>query len=183
MGAVTEIDYRLSATTQVLLTSAAGERLSVKDNIAFKPGSGERLTSIRVFPDKIRQRLVGIGSSFTESSAFVLAHLPTAQRAEVMANIYSEQGANFALARTPIGATDFSVEGNYSYAPVSGDIALAHFDISVDRDGFPASSYPGIRDTDYDLLPMIHEALAIKHNQQDSSLRIMASAWTAPPWR
>jgi glucosylceramidase len=180
--AAVDIDYRLSASTQVLLTSACGDRLAVKENIVFKPGRSRADTRIRVFPDRPRQRLMGIGSSFTEASAFVLAQLPLAQRAEVMAKLFAEQGANFALARTPIGATDFSLEGHYSYAPVSGDKALAHFDISVDRDGFPASRYPDIRDPDYDLLPMIHEALAIKRQQQDSTLRIMATAWTAPPW-
>ena len=177
-----EVDYRLTSSEQVLLTSAAGDRLASKKNIEFHSGKADSGASIRVFPEHLRQRLEGIGSSFTESSAFVLAHLEPAQRAEVMANIYGEQGANFALARTPIGATDFSVEGKYSYAPVSGDRALQHFDIGVDEDGFPVSKYPTVRDADYDLLPMIREALAIKRNQQDSSLRIMASAWTAPPW-
>jgi glucosylceramidase len=177
-----EIDYRLTSSEQVVLTSAAGDRLASKENIEFHPGKADGGTTIRVFPEQVRQRLEGIGSSFTESSAFVLAHLEPAQRAEVMANIFGEQGANFALARTPIGATDFSVEGKYSYAPISGDSTLQHFDIGVDEEGFPVSKYPGVRDAGYDLLPMIQEALAIKHDQQDSSLRIMASAWTAPPW-
>jgi glucosylceramidase len=182
VSATSDIDYRLTSSEQVLLTSAAGDRLASKKNIEFHSGKADSGASIRVFPEHLRQRLEGIGSSFTESSAFVLAHLEPTQRAEVMANIYGEQGANFALARTPIGATDFSVEGRYSYAPVSGDLALQHFDIGVDEDGFPVSKYPAVRDADYDLLPMIREALAIKRDQQDSSLRIMASAWTAPPW-
>lgn len=29
---------------------------------------------------------------------------------------------------------------------------------------------------------MIQEAMAIKVNQDDKTLRIIASAWTAPPW-
>ena len=178
----TDLDHRLTSSVQVLSTSAAGDRLAVKENIEFRQGRNDDGPAIRVFPEQVRQRLEGIGSSFTESSAFVLAHLEPSRRAEVMENIYGEQGANFALARTPIGATDFSVEGKYSYAPVSDDTALQHFDIGVDQDGFPISKYPGVRDPDYDLLPMIKEALAIKSNQQDSTFQIMASAWTAPPW-
>ena len=58
----------------------------------------------------------GIGSSFTESSAFVLSDLEPSKRLEVMDAIFGEKGANFSLARTHIGACDFSVKGKYSYA-------------------------------------------------------------------
>ena len=112
----------------------------------------------------------------------MLAHLAPEARAEVMRNIYGEDGANFSLARTTIGSTDFSVEGKYSYAPVAGDAALEHFSIDVDRDGFRRSQYPGIEDESFDLLPMIKEAMAIKSAQQEKDLRIVSSAWTAPPW-
>ncbi|HNT52480.1 MAG TPA: glycoside hydrolase family 30 beta sandwich domain-containing protein, partial [Candidatus Syntrophosphaera sp.] len=47
---------------------------------------------------------------------------------------------------------------------------------------FDPTEYPGIRDRDYDLLPMIKEALAIKGRQAEPELRLIASAWTAPPW-
>jgi glucosylceramidase len=182
MNAASEFDYRLRASTQVLQTSAAGERLAEKEGIRFQAGPGECEARIRVSPEHPRQTLIGIGGSFTESAAFVLAHLDPERRAEVMANIYGEQGANFALARTPIGSTDFSIEGRYCYAPVRGDRGLRHFSIDVDRDGFSKRDYPGIRDEKFDLLPMIRQALEIKRGQRDSAFRIMASAWTAPPW-
>lgn len=148
----------------------------------FKQGNAEAENVISVRPEIIKQTLTGIGTSFTESSAFVLAHLDTKSRLEVMNNIYGEQGANFSLARTPIGATDFAVEGRYSYADVAGDARLEHFSIDVDRDGFSAQRYLGIRDESFDLLPMIQQALEIKNGQADSELRIIASAWTAPAW-
>ena len=176
------VDYGLTTSERVLLTSAAGDRLAPQANISFHQGEASNPVRIEVFPDDTRQTLLGIGTSFSEASAFVLAHLAPPQRAEVMAQIYGEQGADLTLARTPIGATDFCVQGRYSYADVDGDRALEHFDIGVDRDGFAAAEYPGIRDPDYDLLPMIREALDIKSRQRDSTLRILASAWTAPPW-
>ena len=86
------------------------------------------------------------------------------------------------MARTVIGATDFSVEGKYSYADVAGDETLKHFSIAVDEDGFAAAKYPGVKNEAFDLLPMIKEALGIKRAQADEDLRIVASAWTAPPW-
>lgn len=182
MSDTNDINFGLSSSSQVLITSEAGDRLTVKDNIIFKQGIADAENIIRVRPDIIKQTLSGIGTSFTESSAFVLAHLEVDKRAEVLNAIFGEQGANFSLARTPIGATDFSVEGKYSYAEVEHDTALKHFSIAVDSDGFNSNRYPGIKDQNYDVLPMIQQAMQIKQQQNDSDLRIIASAWTAPPW-
>jgi glucosylceramidase len=111
----------------------------------------------------------------------VLAHLETDARREVMRRIYGAEGANFSLARTHIGSCDFSVEGRYAYAPQPDDLALESFTIAPDEAGFDPVAHPGVQDPGYDLLPMIREALAIKREQNDD-LRIIASAWTAPPW-
>ena len=170
-------------STEVLLTSAAGHKLAVMDPVVFYPdGAAASKTQVQIETAKLRQTVTGIGTSFTESSAFVLAHLPDAARRSVMAQLFSDQGANFSLARTPIGATDFSVEGRYDYAPVPDDLGLKYFSIAEDQMGFNPMRYPGVITPDFDLLPMIKEALAIKQQQADSSLRIIASAWTAPPW-
>jgi glucosylceramidase len=175
------IHYGLSTTAEILLTSEAGDKVASRGNLPFRAGApGGNVILVR--PDIIKQTITGIGTSFTESSAFVLAHLDSDTRGEVMNAIYGEEGANFSLTRTPIGATDFCVEGKYSYAEVADDADLEHFSIAPDRDGFSAARYPGIKDESFDLLPMIKEALAIKSGQADSELRIIASAWTAPPW-
>ncbi|MFK8014010.1 MAG: glycoside hydrolase family 30 beta sandwich domain-containing protein [Gammaproteobacteria bacterium] len=169
------------ATSAIIVTNEAGDRLARRPDVLFVDGAASGAV-IDVFPSDVRQTLLGIGSSFTESSAFVLAHLEPARRLEVMREAFGEQGANFSLARTPIGSTDFSVEGKYSYAPAPGDVALASFSTAPDRAGFDASRYPQVMDDTYDVLPMITEALAIKSEQAAQDLRIIASAWTAPPW-
>lgn len=174
-------NYGLAQTSAILLTSEAGDKLALQANVPFRDGL-PGATRIVIRPDIRKQTIVGIGSSFTESSAFVLAHLEKAQRRSVMEQIYGEAGANFSLARTVIGATDFSVEGKYSYADVAGDETLKHFSIAVDKDGFAAAKYSGVKDAAFDLLPMVKEALAIKRAQADQDLRIVASAWTAPAW-
>ena len=175
------VDYHLTTTQQILVTSEAGDKIATKANLSFQNGvaTGRVIT---INPEIKKQTLVGIGTSFTESSAFVLAHLSKEQRQEVMRNIYSDQGANFSIARTPIAATDFAVNGQFSYAEQVDDKQLSSFSIEVDSDGFSRQQYPNIQDEQFDVLPMIKEALAIKHQQQDKSLRIVASAWTAPPW-
>ena len=170
-------------STEVLLTSAAGHKLAVMEPVQFSSDNTRAgVAQVQIDPLMTRQTVTGIGTSFTESSAFVLAHLPGPARRSVMAQLFSDQGANFSLARTTIGATDFSVEGKYDYAPVADDLDLQHFSIAEDRLGFDPARYPGVIAPDFDLLPMIDEALTIKQGQADSSLRIIASAWTAPPW-
>lgn len=181
LNQTTEINYQVSKTSKILLTSEAGAKVSPQPNLTFQQGKAQGKT-ITVRPDMLKQNILGIGTSFTESSAFVLAHLSKEKRAEVMENIYGESGANFSIARTHIGATDFAVDGKYSYAPVKDDVELSSFSIAVDQDGFKQQEYAGIKDEKFDLLPMIKQAYAIKSKQSDKDLRIVASAWTAPPW-
>lgn len=168
-------------TSEILLTSAAGSKMETRENVTFVEGEAQGIT-ITVYPDSTKQTIDGIGTSFTESSAFVLAHLDPELRREVMEQIYGEQGANFSLTRTHIASCDFSVEGKYTYAPVPDDTGLESFSTEEDAKGFDQSVYPGIKDSNYDLLPMILEARDIKAEQEDQTLRIIASAWTAPPW-
>jgi glucosylceramidase len=169
------------STKMILVTSESGDKLTEKGNVRFRKGEAEG-TILKIEPEITKQTIDGIGSSFTESSAFVLAHLEPSRRMEVMQAIYGETGANFTLARTHIGSCDFSVEGKYSYLEKEGDTQLESFSIDPDYKGFSASEYPGVVDEEYDLLPMIKEALSIKSVQEDQTLRIVASAWTAPPW-
>ncbi len=171
----------LLTTEKILVSSESGDKLSVKENTRFRKGEATG-TVLKIDPDSIKQTMDGIGTSFTESSAFVLAHLEPEERMEVMNAIYGEAGANFSLTRTHIGACDFCVEGRYSYLDQVGDTRLESFSLNPDYEGFKSSKYPGIIDENYDLLPMIKEALAIKSMQKDKELRIIASAWTAPSW-
>lgn len=163
-------------SSEILLSSEAGDRLSLQKNVRFVRGQAKGIVLV-IRPDERKQRIEGIGSSFTESSAFVLAHLDETKRMEVMQDIYGVEGAHFSLARTHIGACDFTVEGRYSYADSKDDQELNSFSIAVDSEGFDPKSYPGIKQDSYDLLPMIKEALSI-----NPDLNIVASAWTAPDW-
>ena len=173
---------KVLVTKENYVTSEEGDKIAKKQNISFVVGQAPKGTLIKINPEVIKQEIDGIGSSFTESSAFVLAHLDKKKRAEVMEKIYGDKGANFSLTRTHIGSCDFCVEGKYSYLDKKGDTELKSFSIEPDKEGFNTKKYTGIEDPSYDLLPMIKEAIEIKNQQKDNELRIIASAWTAPPW-
>jgi len=171
----------LYKTSEILVTSESIDKIALKENVQFQKGKAEGIV-IHIKPDSLKQTMDGIGTSFTESSAFVLAHLDKEKRQEVMRQIFSEKGANFSLTRTHIGACDFCVEGKYSYAEKADDVNLESFNLAPDKAGFDQNKHPGIVDETYDLLPMIKEAIAIKNEQKDNDLRIVSSAWTAPKW-
>ena len=168
---------------QVLVTSESGDVLKKHENVVFqkRQASGEKLVVSVDLNDK-RQVINGIGTSLTESSAFVLACLPVEKRQELLQEIFGEKGANFAIVRTHIGACDFSIEGKYSLAEVDGDVMLEHFSLDRDKEGFDKEKYPHIVDAAYDLYPFMKDVAAIRKNQSDNEYRIVASAWTAPAW-
>lgn len=171
---------RTPETTQVWLTSAAGDKCAEAEGVRFAKGTADNAFVIRT--DEQRQAIDGFGGSLTESSAFVLACVSPEQRQAVLEELYGEQGANFSVARTQIGASDFSVEGHYSLAEQEGDTALLSFSLDRDKEGFPKAKYPQVKDERYDLFYLMKDIAQIKQNQQDKTWRIMASPWTAPAW-
>lgn len=166
-------------TEKVWLTAPTGEKMQEQAPITFTPitNYSKGLTITGKW-----QVFEGIGVSLTESSAFVLACLPKEQREAVLKEFFSENGANFPLVRTHIGACDFSVEGKYSLAEVPGDTLLTSFSLQRDKEGFSPSVYPQVLDSTYDLYHLMRDVAAIKASQADSTYKILASAWTAPAW-
>jgi glucosylceramidase len=170
---------RLYITSAVLLTALLSPLQSapmLNIQIVQTTRSGDRLQPVTPHPvdptcdgpilvlDSATefQTLIGIGGSFTESTAYVIAELSQAQRSRLMDAWFGPMGAHYSLTRTHIASCDFSLR-NYSYAPVPADTDLQHFSIEPDR------TY---------LLPMIQNALSVR----GAEFKILASPWTAPPW-
>ncbi|MCX6266368.1 MAG: glycoside hydrolase family 30 protein [Bacteroidetes bacterium] len=145
-------------TVEVYETSAKGNKLK---RITVSPSGGE-MVSVKLLPDVKFQTITGFGGSFTEASASLLNKLSKKNRDLILDAYFGSEGANYSLTRTHISSCDFSL-GNYTYAPVKGDMELEHFSIDEDRD---------------DIIPMIREAMV--HSRD--GFKIIASPWTAPPW-
>ena len=163
------------------ITSAQGERCAPAPVVVF---TRQAVTddAVRIYTDSTRQTIDGFGGSLTESSAFVLACLPKAERLAILHELFSDSGANFSLVRTQIGASDFSVEGKYSLMEQENDTALQSFSLDRDKEGFSRTQYPYVIDQSYDLYPLMKEVWEIKQAQSDPTYRIVANAWTAPDW-
>jgi glucosylceramidase len=160
MCTITTAGIASAGEIEVYQTSRDGDRLAPVH--IRKPPVSEPSRSLKVDASKTYQTLIGIGGSFTESGASVLAELSAQKQAEVMLAYFSPDGAHISLTRTHIASCDFSLK-NYTYAPVPGDTELEYFSIEPDR------TY---------LLPMIKAAQAV----DGADFEILASPWTAPPW-
>lgn len=168
-------------STQVLVTSESGKKCDVVEPIVFHQGVADG--AVVVNPKVAKQAIEGFGASLTESTAFVLACLTPEQRHQVLEEFFGTDGANFSAARTVVGASDFTVEGHYSFDDVAGDTALQHFSLDVHKDGFPIDKYPQIKDPDFDVYQLICEVNVIKsRNPHHNEWRLIASPWTAPAW-
>lgn len=143
---------------EVYETSASGNKL--QQITAFTTDTGA--VHIKLIPETKFQTITGFGGSFTEASASLLNKLSKKNRELILRAYFGSEGARYSLTRTHMNSCDFSL-GNYSYAPVPGDMDLVSFTIDEDRD---------------DLIPMIKEAMAIS----EDGFKIIASPWTAPPW-
>ncbi len=182
LAALTMVACTKGPKADVYTTSEAGDKCAATGQVRFRAVTEPSANALRIYPDDERQVIDGFGGSLTESSAFVLANLPKATKDAILEELFSENGANFSLVRTQIGASDFSVEGKYSLAEKDGDTALESFSLDRDKEGFPKNKYPYIQDETYDLYPLMKDVWAIKQAQCDKTYRIVANTWTAPAW-
>lgn len=143
---------------EIFETSANGNQLT---RLTEFPDS-ETKAEISILPEQEFQSIVGFGGSFTEASAHLLNRVSKENRNRVLEAYFGESGARYSLTRTHMNSCDFSL-GNYSYAPVDGDMELLHFSVKEDMD---------------DIIPMIKDAQAISKE----GFNIISSPWTAPPW-
>ena len=107
------------------------------------------------------QEIRGFGTCFSELGAQALNKLPESEKSAILDELFGKDGASFNYCRTPIGASDFSLD-YYSYDDVDGDYEMKHF--SIDRDKKL-------------LLPLILEGV-----KRQSEMQMFASPWCPPIW-
>ena len=159
---------RPATTAHVWITTADGaDKLSDLGTVAFSNAPSTAPTVV-VDPTETYQTMTGFGASITDASASVLYTLPAAQRAQVMASLFSPNagGDGLDFLRQPIGATDMiSGDTDYTYDDLPAgqtDYTMAHFSVAHDET---------------QVLPLLREA-----ERLNPQLQIMASPWSAPAW-
>ncbi len=157
-----------ASAIEVWLTDlAAGTRLERQPDLTFD-GAAETVTQTIVLDENRRyQSMIGFGASFTDSAAWLVGtRLGNVRRAHLMRELFSrDEGIALQVIRQPMGASDFAVNGNYSYDDVpagQSDPTLAQFSVEYD---------------DAYIVPVLKEALAV-----NPDITLMASPWSPPAW-
>jgi len=155
-------------SVQVVETTADGAiLLQPQTSVAFGTGGSSSGPVIAVNESSKYQQMDGFGASLTDSSAWLAANkLTPAQQSSLWQSLFSSSaGIGISFLRQPMGATDFSASGDYSYDDVHAgqtDPNLANFSIG--------------HDTAY-ILPLLRQALAI-----NPAIKVVAVPWSPPAW-
>jgi glucosylceramidase len=155
-----------TASAHVWITTANGaDKLSDLGTVDFSTAPSTAPTVV-VDPTLTYQTMQGFGGAITDSSATVLYTLPAAQRAQVMASLFSPTtGDGLDYLRQPIGGSDMVATAPYTYDDLPAgqtDYDLRHFSVAHDQ---------------AQILPLLREAKAL-----NPRLQIIASPWSPPAW-
>ncbi|MCI2416348.1 glucosylceramidase [Saccharopolyspora sp. K220] len=142
-------------------TGDQSKLLQQEPNVEFGPDDGSE-TTVDVDDTVTHQTMDGFGASFTDSSAWLVANeLDQARRDELMAKLFApDTGIGLNMVRQPMGASDFAVNGDYTYDDTCcdlGDFSIAH-------------------DQEY-IIPVLQQAKSL-----NPELKIMGTPWSPPAW-
>ena len=118
-------------------------------------------SGISLSVEEERQKIRGFGTCFSELSALALNGLSESEKSSFLDELFDADKCNFNYCRTPIGASDFSVDF-YSYNETDGDYGMKNFSIERDKKL---------------LIPLIMEGVKRQKNMQ-----MFASPWCPPLW-
>jgi glucosylceramidase len=156
----------LAPTVQVTQTSRdLRQALTPVGRLQFSARQPSGVPVIKVADSAHYQRIVGVGASMTDTSAWLLyTQLRGSVFRQTMNRLFGPSGIHMGFIRVPMGASDFSAEGypyTYDDVPVPGtDPGLQHFSIGHDR------AY---------IVPALRAALKL-----NPSAQIIATPWTPP---
>jgi glucosylceramidase len=148
-------------------TGSKSDLLEQKTDVLFQSGTGSGGTAVTVAPSTTYQTMSGFGAALTDSSAWLLQNrMSAAQRDKLMRQLFSpESGIGVNYLRVPMGASDFTASGFYTYndnPPGGTDAAQQNFSIAHDE------AY---------IIPQLQQAKTL-----NSDLKLMATPWSAPAW-
>ena len=135
--------------------------ISTTENYKWKESESIGQKGIMLTVEGERQQIRGFGTCFSELSALALKNLDKSERKDFLDELFDEDKCNFNYCRTPIGASDFSVDF-FSYNEMADDYDMKNF--SVERD-------------EKLLIPLIREAL-----ERQNDMQMFASPWCPPLW-
>jgi glucosylceramidase len=110
------------------------------------------------------QSIVGFGASITDSSSYVMTkYLSATALQQLMVQLFDPaQGVGLTFLRQPMGASDFSSVGDFSYDDGNADPSMANFNVTQDLKA---------------TIPVLKQVLATS-----SDVFILGTPWSPPAW-
>jgi len=145
-----------------LTTSDLSQGLAVTPlNLGEVSDAGAILT---LDPSTTFQVMTGFGASITDSSSYVMTkYLADSALKDAMVKLFDPvNGVGLSFLRQPMGASDFSSVGNFSYDDTAQDVTLTHFNIDQDMKA---------------TVPLLKQSRAL-----NPSLFILGTPWSPPAW-
>ena len=141
--------------------------LAQQTDVLLEPGSGSGGYTINVDAGTTYQTIEGFGAALTDSSAWLMENrLTGSQRADLMKLMFSpDTGTGFSYVRVPMGASDFTASGYYTYN-----------DLPAGQTDGTQSNFSVAHDQQY-IIPQLLQAQSYNPN-----LKIMGTPWSAPAW-
>ena len=128
-------------------------------------GNGWIPTSLSLNPNETFQKFYGFGGALTESSGYVLSHLPSQVRKQAIEAYYNPKTGNgYRFARIHMNSCDFSLD-NWACVPEK-DESLQSF--SMDR-------------TDKYISPLAMDVQKVAKSE-GSNVQFLLSPWSPPSW-
>ena len=155
------------SSVQVWLTDiGTNQWVANQPAVSFQTQRTTNPLTIKVDDSVKYQEITGFGAALTDSSAYLINQLPTSGRNALMQKLFSPStGIGLSMVRSPMGATDFTATGNYSYDDMPAgqtDPALANFSIQ--------------HDVPY-IVPELKQALAL-----NPKIKVTSTPWSPPGW-
>jgi glucosylceramidase len=141
--------------------------LQSQPSVSFASGGSSSGLVITVDASTQYQQMDGVGGSLTDSSAWLIWNeLSASQQTTLMQQLFSpSSGIGISFLRQPMGASDFSASGNYSYD-----------DMPAGQTNPNLTNFSIAHDTAY-IIPLIKQALTINPN-----MKVVALPWSPPAW-
>ncbi|HTS36904.1 MAG TPA: glycoside hydrolase family 30 beta sandwich domain-containing protein [Candidatus Solibacter sp.] len=155
-------------TVQVVETTGdQTQLLQAQPNLTFGTGGSNSATVITVNDATTYQQMDGFGASLTDSAAWVVWNkLTPDQQTALWQSLFSPSaGIGISFLRQPMGASDFSASGNYSY----DDMPAGQTDANL-------NNFSIAHDTSY-IIPLLKSAIAVNPN-----MKVVAVPWSPPAW-
>ena len=128
----------------------------------WQPAKGKVANVITLNPAQKFQSVLGFGAAFTDASCYLSGKMDAGQRQALLADLFGGDGLRLSVARTCVGASDYSTKAYSFDESAEPDPELKKFSIEHDKEY---------------ILPTLRDARKV-----NPDLYLFSTPWSPPGW-